>query len=107
MKIVEVQKEYEKIKLLFSGVDEKQLNLVDGMIVEAARLKIELNRLHLIVKETGLLKFNPENRLQQKELPVSRLIVKVRANYLNYISKLSNILGRNIEDEDDDLAEFE
>ena len=43
----------------------------------------------------------------QKELPVSKLVVKVRANYLNYIAKLSNVLGKNIEDEEDDLGDYE
>ena len=43
----------------------------------------------------------------QKELPVSRLIVKARANYLNYIAKLSNVLGRNIEDDEDELSDYE
>jgi hypothetical protein len=99
--------EYERIRTLFEGVDEKQLALVDGAIWEAARLRIELNRLHEIVERTGLVKVHPDNPTRQKELPVSRLIVKVRANYLNYIAKLSSILGKNVLDEDDDLKEFE
>ena len=99
--------EYERIKALFVGVDEKQLALVDGAIWEAARLRVELNRLNEIVKQTGLVKLHPDNPAIQKELPVSRMIVKVRANYLNYVSKLSGVLGRNVDDEEDDLAEFE
>ncbi|CQR73315.1 hypothetical protein SOV_50980 [Sporomusa ovata DSM 2662] len=99
--------EYERIKALFAGVDEKQLALVDGAIWEVARLRVELNRLNEIIKQTGLIKLNPDNPAMQKELPVSRMIVKVRANYLNYIAKLSGILGRNVNDEEDDLAEFE
>jgi hypothetical protein len=105
---MEIQQEYSRIKALFEGIDEKQLSLIDGAIWEAARLRSELNRLNEIVKQSGLVKVNPDNPLQQKELPVSRMIVKVRANYLNYIAKLSGVLGRNIGDEDDDgLDEFE
>lgn len=105
---METTQEYERIKALFDGVDDKQLQLIDGAIWEAARLRAELNRLHEIVKQSGLVKVNPDNPLQQKELPVSRMIVKVRANYLNYIAKLANILGRSVDDdEDDDLSEFE
>lgn len=107
MKDEKIKKEYERIKSLFSGVDEKQLSLVDGAIKESARLKIELDDLNAIIKETGLIKYNPNNMSQQKELPISKLIVKVRANYLNYISKLSNLLGKNIEDEEDELSEYE
>jgi len=104
---MEVEKEYERIKTLFSGCDEHQLDLLDGALWECARLRVELNNLHDIVKETGLIKVNPNNPTMQKELPVSKLIVKARANYLNYVSKLSNILGKNIDDdEDEDLNEF-
>lgn len=105
---MDINQEYERIKSLFDGIDEKQLALIDGAIWEAARLRVELNKLHDLVKQSGLIKVDPENPLRQKELTVSRMIVKVRANYLNYIAKLSQILGRNLNDEeDDDLSEFE
>ena len=102
-----VQKEYERIKSLFEGADESQLNLIDGAIWEAARIRVELNKLHEIVKESGLIKVHPQNPALQKELPVSKLIVKARANYLNYISKLANLLGKNINDDEDDLSDYE
>lgn len=101
------QQEYKRIKALFDGVDENQLALVDGALWEAARLRVELDRLNEIVRQTGLVKVHPDNPGMQKELPVSRLIVKVRANYLNYIAKLSGVLGKSIDDEDDDMKEFE
>lgn len=104
---MDIEREYQRIKALFSSVDEKQLELVDGTIREAARLKIELDNLHTVVKETGLIRINPQNPMQQKELPVSRLIVKVRANYLHYIAKLSNILGRDAGEDEDDLVGYE
>lgn len=104
---MEVQEEYKRIKALFEGVDEKQIQLVDGSIWEAARLRVELDKLNEIVKDTGLVAVNPKNPAQQKELPVSKMITKVRANYLSYISKLSALLGRNVDEEDDSLSEFE
>ena len=102
-----VQQEYERIKILFAGVDEKQVDMIDGAIWETARLRVELNNLNQLVQETGLIKTNPKNPLQQKELPVSRMIVKARANYLNYIAKLAGILGRRVDDEDDGLDDYE
>ncbi len=105
---MKILKEYERLKGLFEGIDENQISLVDGTLWEAARLKIELDELHEVIKETGLIKYNPKNPIQQKELPVSKLIVKVRANYLNYIAKLSALLGKNINDEDEDeLSDYE
>lgn len=104
---LEVQQEYARIKELFSGVDEKQISLVDGAIMETARLRVELERLNEIVKITGLVAVNPAKQSQQKELPISRMITKVRANYLSYISRLSALLGKNVGEEDDDLAEYD
>lgn len=102
-----VEQEYDRIKALFDGVDEKQIALVDGSIIEAARLRVELNRLNEIVKVTGLVKIHPDNPAIQKELPVSKMITKVRANYLSYISRLSALLGKNVDGEENDLEEFE
>lgn len=107
MIILDIKQEYERIKKLFEGCDDSQLALLEGSFWECARLRVELDDLHDIVKETGLVKINPNNPTQQKELPVSKLIVKTRANYLNYIAKLSNILGKSIIEEDDDLADYE
>lgn len=107
MRDLEVRQEYERIRELFKDCDENQLQLLDGAIWEAARLRVELNDLNKIVVQTGLIKVNPNNLSMQKELPVSKLIVKTRANYLNYIAKLSSILGKNIDAEEDDLDEFE
>jgi len=104
---VDERQEYERIKALFVGTDEKQLALIDGAIWEASRLRVQLHDLNEVAKKTGLIKLHKDNPMMQKELPVSRLIVKVRANYLNYIVKLSNVLGKNIEGEDDPLKEFE
>ena len=104
---MEVRQEYERIKALFTGIDEKQLDLIDGAIWEAARLRVELDDLYEIVKKSGLVAVSAKNPSMQKELPVSKMIIKVRANYLNYIAKLSNILGKNIEDDDNNLEEYE
>lgn len=102
-----VKKEYKRIKALFADVDEKQLKLVDGAIIEAARLRVELDRLHDIVKQSGLVKVDPDNPLRQKVLPVSRELPKVRASYTNVIFKLARVLGAGINDEDLGLDDYE
>ena len=99
--------EYERIRDLFEGVDEKQLALVDGAIHEAARLRAELDGLHEIVKRTGLLHYDANNPNRQKELPVSRMLPKVRAGYTNVIFKLSKVLGAVVNEEDLGLDDYE
>lgn len=104
---MKIEEEYKRIKSLFDGVDEKVLSLIDGAILESARIKIELDDMHEIVKESNLIKVNKENPSLQKELPISKLLTKQRANYINYISKLAGVLGRTEEDEEDELGDYE
>lgn len=104
---MEVAQEYKRIKELFTDTDEKQLQLLDGAFWECARLRVELDELSQIVKESGLIKVHPTNKGMQKELPVSKIIVKARANYLNYVSRLSSILGKTVDDDEEDMSEFE
>ena len=97
---MKIEEEYQRIKSLFDGVDEKVLSLIDGAILESARIKVELDDMHEIVKESNLIKVNKENPSLQKELPISKLHTKQRANYINYISKLAGVLGRTEEEEE-------
>ncbi len=107
-KAEQVQAEYERMKKLFEGCDENQLELVDGAIRECARERVELEKLQDILSECGHVKINPSKPTLQKELPASRVAIKLRASYLNYVAKLSGILGRSIkETDDDDLTDFE
>lgn len=108
MKRLKVEKEYERIKKLFSKADETLLKLVDGAIWEAARIRVELDKFHEIIKVSGRIKVHPNNAAMQKELPVSKMIEKARASYINYIAKLSSILGVNVADDDDEeLNDYE
>lgn len=104
---MKIEEEYQRIKALFDGVDEKVLSLIDGAILESARIKIELDDMHEIVIKSNLIKVNKENPLLQKELPISKLLTKQRANYINYISKLAGVLGKTEEEEDEELGDYE
>lgn len=101
------QIEYERIRSLFGAVDENQLELVDGAMREAARLRVELDGLHDVVKVSGLVKYDPANPSRQKELPVSRMLPKVRAGYTNIIFKLARVLGATVDEEDLGMGAYE
>ncbi|MGU8655218.1 zinc-binding protein [Clostridium perfringens] len=107
-RLEKIEIEYKRLISLFEGLEEEQLMLIDGAILEAARMKIELDELAAIVNSSGgLVKVNPENVRQQKELPSSKLITKLRPNYLSYIDKLFKLLGKDAEDEDDEMSDYE
>lgn len=103
-----IQKEYKNTIKNLQDVDAAILNVMDGTILEMARIKIELDDLHEIVNETGIIKVHPEDPSVQKEIPAAKMLVRHRANYLNYASKLASILGKDLIEEDDlGLDEFE
>ena len=104
---MKVKREYERIKEIFSKADETLLELNDGSIWEAARIKVELDELHEIIKVSGRIKINPKNPTMQKELPVSKTIEKLRASYINYMIKLSKVLGTTLDDDEEELSDYE
>lgn len=106
MSLRKINQEYKRIKALFGEVDEKQLQLVDGAILEAARLRVELDRLHEIVKRSGLIKVDESNPTCQKALPVSKELPKVRAGYTNIIFKLARVLGSHVGEDDLGLDDY-
>lgn len=99
--------EYNRLKKLFADCDANMLALLDGMLWEAARLRVELDTLHLEAKKSGLVKMNPQNPALQKETPVSKVLPKVRANYANICFKLAKVLGKKDDDDDSGLDDYE
>ncbi len=103
----EIKQEYERIRAIFADSDEQQLDLMDGLILEAARTRVDLNKLNAISKKSGLVKVNPLNPLLQKELAVSKVLPKVRASYTNIMFKLAKALNHDVDEDDLGLSDYE
>lgn len=99
--------EYRRLKALFDGADEKQVAAIDGALREAAKLKCQLDDLNKLADKTGLVLVSSANPARQKELPVSRMITRISANYLSYTTRIASALGKSIPDEEDDDFEKE
>ena len=67
----------------------------------------KIDELHEIIKVSGRIKINPKNPTMQKELPVSKTIEKIRASYINYMIKLSKVLGTTLDDDEEELNDYE
>ena len=106
---VEVKQEYERLRELFQdGADEKLMEAADGAIMEAARIRCQLDELNKIAQAGGLVKYDPANPSRQKTQPIARTITQVRASYISYVAKLTKMIGGgSLEDDDDDLDEYE
>lgn len=102
------RQEYDRIREIFKESDPELLEVMDGVIWEAARCRAELDELHEIVAKSGLILVDRKNPLRQKELSVSRQLVRVRASYLNHMTKLAKVFGQNAPEDDDlGLDEYE
>ena len=102
-----VGQEYERLQGLFENADQNKLKALDGLIMECARTKIDLDRLNEIAKNTGLVKVHPDHPELQKALPVANEITKVRASYTNIIDKLCRHLATNLDEDDEGLDDYE
>ena len=59
---MKVKREYDRLKALFDGSDEVQTAVVEGAILEAARLKVELDELNQIEQDSiNNVSYNPIN----------------------------------------------
>jgi hypothetical protein len=100
-------KELEKLNGIFVDVDESYKKLVEGLIQDAAFLYAENYVLKETLKQTGMIKIHPTNSTLQKPLPIAKEYRQNLNSYSIVIKSLSNILQRKIDDEDDDMNEFE
>ena len=102
-----VVQEHDRLRKLFEDVDEKQVELADGAIWEAARIRHQLDEINERAKVSGLVKFHPEDPTKQKVLPVSKELPKLRAGYTNIIFKLIRVLGANVNEDELGLDDYE
>ena len=102
-----VVQEHDRLRKLFEDVDEKQVELADGAIWEAARIRHQLDEINERAKVSGLVKFHPEDTTKQKVLPVSKELPKLRAGYANIIFKLIRVLGANVNEDELGLDDYE
>lgn len=104
---LEIAKEIKRLKALFPGADEEKIMAMDGLIEQAAYLRIYLKKLNEQAIESGLIEFHPENAKLQRTLPVSNEIARHTASLTNIMDKLMKHLSTGINDEDDGLGYYE
>ena len=100
------QQEYVKLTKIFEDVEEPKRKLVEGLIQETAFLKGELFSLVQILKETGMIRINPDNKSQQKTLPVANEYRRTVNIYALNIKVLNGILMKDTIETKDPFDEW-
>lgn len=104
---LELLKEIGDLKSYFPGADDNKIKALEGLIEQAAYEQIYLRQLNKQALKSGLIEFHPENPKLQRSLPISNEIAKHSATLTNIMDKLIKHLAVNIDDDDEDLNEYE
>ena len=99
-----VKTEYERLKSLFTNVDESKTELVDELLKKASFLKCELENLEGLVKKYGSVQ--KSNKGNVRESVYYKTYLQSLNVYQGIIKTLNTIMGKNIIDDDDEFDDF-
>lgn len=102
-KVAEVQKERERLLEIFKNVDPSKAALIDGLIDEAAYLKVENAELRALMLDTGMVKVHPHHRELQKPVEAARQYRQNVNSYSVVIKTLNGILSKDAAPEEDEF----
>ena len=97
-----VKLEYDRLVKLFDGADEQKQKLLEGHIWENAELRVQISA----IAQLPLIRVHPNNPAIQKETPAGKMLIRLRASYINSTKLLCKELGVP-EMDNDDLEDFE
>ena len=87
--------EYDRLNELYKDIPENKRSLVDGLIHQAARLRVQLDDLWEDIKKKGNVEpFQQKNDgvTFDRERPESKIFIQSDKNYLAIIKKLDEML---------------
>ena len=86
--------EIARLSEIYSGLSENQFAVVQGLIAQAARLRVQLDALNRDLRENGLLEmFSQSDKVEpyQRARPAADLFVKLDKNYQAIIRQLNEL----------------
>ena len=86
--------EIARLSEIYSGLSENQFAVVQGLIAQAARLRVQLDALNRDLRENGLLEmFSQSDKVEpyQRTRPAADLFVKLDKNYQAIIRQLNEL----------------
>ena len=107
MKEITESSEIKRLKRIYKSLPKTQLAVCDGLIVQAARLRVRLNQLWTDIQENGETEmFSQSDKTDpyERERPAARLFTATDKNYQSIIKQLNDLCPPD--QEVDDLAEF-
>ena len=103
------QLEVERLTEIYKGLPPKKFALAQGLIIQAARLRVRLDKLWAEIEEKGETEwFTQSDKTDpyERERPASRTFTATDKSYQSIIKQLNDMIPAEDEDEEDDLSEF-
>ena len=107
MRKITEKSEINRLSRIYKGLPPNQMKVVEGLIVEAARLRVRLDYLWQDLQENGeteLFTQSEKTEPYERERPQSRTYTATNKSYQAIIKQLSDLCPPS--EEDDPLAEF-
>ena len=107
-KVTNEKKEINRLMEVYKGLPPKQLAISQGLIIQAARIRVNLDKLAEDIDQYGLTElFQQSDKVEpyKKTRPEADLFVKLDKNYQSIIRQLNEMIQDDVEP-DDDLSEF-
>ena len=83
--------ERERLEQIFAAMPANELAVAQGLIDQAARMRVQLDKLHAFLKKNGLTEqFTQSEKLDpySRERPEARLYIAIDKNYQAIIKQL-------------------
>ena len=109
MKKTPEQLEVERLTEIYKGLPPKQFALAQGLIIQAARLRVRLDKRWAEIEEKGETEwFTQSDKTDpyERERPASRTFTATDKSYQSIIKQLNDMIPAEDADEEDDLSEF-
>lgn len=99
--------EIKRLRKLFRNMEQRKLQTIEGLIIEAARLRVRLNTLWEDLQENGEYELfqQGEAPAYERERPASKIYSTTTKQYLTTIAKLTDLLPEE-DTAKDELNEF-
>lgn len=102
----QVEREYARLMQLFKDIDQAKKDLIEGLIVEAAYIRVENAAIRESLNKTGMIRYSPANPAIQKPVESARQYRQNVNTYAVVIKTLNSILQKNALEDDDPFDEW-
>ena len=103
------QLEVERLTELYKGLPPKQFALAQGLIIQAARLRVRLDKLWAELEEKGETEWFTQSEKTdpyERERPASRTFTATDKSYQSIIKQLNDMLPAEDDTGTDELDKF-